>query len=369
MSWHVLNETEDKLEILGAFAERSVVDGFKKSLEAANFQPIIFEFPSLALSWTMYRAFGKNAGSQLVLSVSSDGMDLALLRNNLVYFDYFRSWQSIQGQSRQISKSAFESVVVEEVRKVVNFTTTRFQENLQSVFFIAPGLERSVQEIISKNFGFKAVPFQVQFGRLGPSWYTVIGSAIRGSWAGAGDKFISLGTERVEDIFYREQVRDFIRLWRNTFGVFTVMFLLIFASAAIILGAQPESLRDRLSILNIETQRGELVALREQAEEFNGLIQAINKVREGSRSMSVLLDDVRKQTQDFGIILDSLNFGAAGGTVSLTARAPDYNTVIGFKNALVLDSGFENVNLPLSKISVAEGNFVSFEINFNIVSD
>jgi len=102
MSWQILQETEDKYELLGAFVVIDVMDKFKNLLIEAGFQPIIFEFPSLSLSWLINKVVGLRPESSLVLSVSSDGIDIFLLRNGLIYFDYFRSWQSVQGSEREI---------------------------------------------------------------------------------------------------------------------------------------------------------------------------------------------------------------------------------------------------------------------------
>ncbi len=50
MGWQKIGETDDQLELLGAFAERRDVDAFKTLLTDAGFVPVTFEFPALALA-------------------------------------------------------------------------------------------------------------------------------------------------------------------------------------------------------------------------------------------------------------------------------------------------------------------------------
>jgi len=121
MSWQLIDETRDKFELFGAFVEAQAVDKFRDLLWQAGFMPMIFEFPSLSLSWVINNAIGPRSESFLTLSISGDGLDIFLLKNGSIYFDYFRSWRSIQGNGKQISRADFNQVVIEEVGKSGQF--------------------------------------------------------------------------------------------------------------------------------------------------------------------------------------------------------------------------------------------------------
>jgi len=370
MSWQLINETDDKYEIFGAFAEKDVVDKFRLLLTDAGFSPIIFEFPSLSLAWLINKVVGVKSESILVLSISSDGIDIFLLKKGSIYFDYFRSWKSIQGADRQISKSAFDNVVIEETRKVVNFIADRSGEVLKRVILIAPGMEKGVKKVIEDNFSVEVIPLVAKFGKLGSSWYTAIGSAIRGGWDRSRDKFVSLGTEMVQEVFYREQAIDFVKLWRNILAGMAGVLLVLFVFSVIFLRAQPRLLKTRLDILNIQAHRSELRHLEATAKEFNDVVAAIDVARERtSPSFSLLLNALLEISEEQDVILDNISAPSVGGMVSVSARAPDHNIVIKFKNELVNNSAFVNVTLPLSSIVATADNFVRFSISFNFAGE
>jgi len=109
-SWQVIEQSEENYEFLGAVVEKEIVDDFKNLLAEAKFLVVVFEFPALALSRAISREFS-SAEPVLFIHLSSDGLNFFILKNSFLTFDYFRSWRSIQGEERQITKTAFEAVI------------------------------------------------------------------------------------------------------------------------------------------------------------------------------------------------------------------------------------------------------------------
>jgi Tfp pilus assembly PilM family ATPase len=364
MSWQLIKETRDKFDLLGAFAESEVVDKFRDLLEKAGFSPIIFEFPSLSLSWVINNEFGPRENSFLILNISGDGIDLFLLRDGSIYFDYFRSWRSVQGNKKEIVKEDFNRVVVEEIKKVSNFASNKFNEDLKYIFVIAPGLEQEMKSLIEANFRVQAAPLQISIQPLDSSWYTVLGSAVRGNWNRSKDHYISLGTFRVDDIFFREQVIDFIKMWRNVFLGVAAVFLIITIGSYILLNTQPRTLGERLEIFDTTLEREEVNSLRESVEEFNFLVDTVLKVKKNEGEIPNILEEVMGLTKEDDLIIDSINIGSTNSPISLSGKVPSYDKVIEFKNTLENDPRFTEVNMPFSKIFTSEGNFVSFDVSF-----
>ncbi|MEK7089671.1 MAG: hypothetical protein AAB920_02520, partial [Patescibacteria group bacterium] len=104
MSWQLMQETPDQFELLGAFTEKKFVDDFRVLLEEAHLSPVVFEFSSLALSRLVALVGGGDVRPALLLQISSDGLNFSILRNNGLYFDYFRSWKSIHCSERHIMR-------------------------------------------------------------------------------------------------------------------------------------------------------------------------------------------------------------------------------------------------------------------------
>ncbi len=364
MSAQLIAETPDRYDLLGAFTDKNTVNQLKDLLIQAHFAPISFEFPALALARLIRRSVKSNQKSVLVFQISSDGLDFFILRNDYLHFNYFRSWQSIQGEERSISRSVFDEVTMEEVKKVINFSMSRFGDAPGEALIIAPGFELEVVGLLEKNFGIKANPLVLS--QVTPVFYVALGAALRGKMALEEEelKVINLGGESLAKTIHNEQVLEFISLWRNiTVGVFVIL-LIAFISAASFLVAQSKSLTARLADFSSSGSQKELVDLNAKAAEFNNLVGTIKSVRGALLPWYELLSHLGDLANASKIKMKSLDVSSIGAPVNVFGAAPDFNTALNFKNALMADPVFTNVSLPITQIVIAADNTASFNLSF-----
>jgi hypothetical protein len=364
MSWQIVNETEDKIELLGAFAEKSVVDKFRNLLMEANFMPMIFEFPSLSLSWTINDSIGPREESFLVLSVSGDGIDIFLLKNGSIYFDYYKSWKSVQGNKKKISREDFDNVLVEEVRKVASFMSSRFNSDLKYVFIVASGLSSEIKSVLETNFNVQAAPLQTSFKSFSSTWFPVLGSALRGAWKRSEDHFINLGIYRVEDIFFKEQMFSFISLWRNILIGIMSIFICLMSFSFFLLKTQPETLENRLEIFNVDFNKTDEEKLISSVNEFNNILLAVKNVKNDDVNVLDILDQIDNIAKEYDVITNKIDISLDNKRIDMTGKVPSYDNVIGFKNSLIKSPLFYDVNMPFSSIIKSEGNYVDFNVSF-----
>ncbi|HXF44452.1 MAG TPA: hypothetical protein VNK70_03255 [Candidatus Paceibacterota bacterium] len=365
MSYEIVGETEDRYDLLGSFAMRSDALIYRELLSAAGFDGFIFEFPALALARLVKATLSLPAAPFLMLQISSDGIELSILRGGSLYFEYFRSWRSIQGEAREITRAAFEKAITEEVRRVVDFSLSRFKENPAQAFLVAPGFENQVSELIQAAFGIKVYPLAIKNYTLSPSWYATLGSALRGrDWTNE-DRSINLSGENLAEELHKEQLLNFVLLWRNIMiGVAAVM-LVVFMGAAAFLTRQANTLSSRLTSFRANVSQQELTALTASVEEFNYLVQGVAKAKGATRDWYVLLSGIKKLADGVSVSIDGLSVGV-GKNVTLSGRAPSTSAVIKFKNILTEEEGFSDVNLPLAAISTLTDNTVSFNVSFQV---
>lgn len=363
LSWQTINVLADRYELLGAVVEKEVIDRLRILLETAGFNPITIEFPALALGRLVSEVAKKNE-PVLVMWISPEGLNFFILRGESLYFDYFRSWRSIQESGRDIPRSVFESIVTDEVKRVINFTTTRFHENLREVFIVAPGFEDELKTLIETNFGLVVLQFKTAtYSTLAPSWYVALGSAIRGNQDRSRDKFIALGTESSASLFYEEQVMNFVRLWRNIFiGALGSLFIILFISATYLV-QQSKVLSQRVLEIRGEAPEPDFANLKKAVQEFNTLVEAVGRIRGDDRGSYQFLVELQKITRDNGVTIDGLNFTAPDRPINLLAHAADYQAVQ--KIWGVFKSKFCKVELPLN-IKQNEDNSVNFTIIFQV---
>ena len=366
MGWQIIRETPDHYELLGAFAEKKFIDAVAASLESARFYPIAFEFPSLALTRLIAESMPASTEPTLVLNVSSSGLDFFVCREQGVQFDYFRSWQSIQGENREISRELFERVIADEVQKVLNFSLSRFQEEVHKVLLLAPGFDAEIKGFLEKRFALQVTSLVFSQWPLNPTWYVALGAALRGRVDRSKDVAISLAPVSSVELFYEEQFLSFIRLWRNIIGSVFLLFIIFFAGVAYVEVKQSQAAEQQLTLFSDESQRAELESLRKKVSEFNMLVSSIQSVRAGEQPWQLFIDRIRVLTARHKIVIDQLDVGSLNGESPLTlnAHATDSNFVLVFRDALIADKFFTDIDLPVSRIVPRGDGGVSFVMTF-----
>ena len=370
MSWQMMQETPDQFELLGAFAEKKFIDDFRVLLDEAHLSPVAFEFPSLSLSRLVGLMGVGDAHPALLLQISGDGLNFSILRNNGLYFDYFRSWRSIQGDDRQITREHFEEVIVGEIQKVMNFTVSKFKETPQKLFMVAPGFESDVQEFIKNHFGLQVAILKITTWNVAPQWYVAIGAALRTSESsGGGDFVINLAAEQIGSFFYHEQTLNFIKLWRSIVIGVLAIFLILFGGSAYSLGKELENAKRDAAIFTSNPSSSELNTVRQQVGAFNMLVSNVRAVESTIAPWPSFFEKLTKSTNAQNVVIEKIDAPSLNGLITLLAHTNSYEGVLSFKNALAANNNFSNVNLLVSQISARDDGSVGFQLTFNFVPD
>lgn len=368
LSWQLLSETPDQYEFLGAVAERTVIDDFARLLREANFLPTAFELPSLSLSRLINRTMTPSQRAVLTINISSDGLDLFVLRNGRLYFDHFRSWLSIQGENRQISRQAFEAAVLEETQRVINFTLSRFKEQLSQTILIAPGFEKEIKDLLESRFGLTVSSLELRnFSSLGPSWFVALGAALRGLIERSRDQEISLSSLTSLEEFYQEQVIRFVVLWRNIILGTAFIFLVIFIGINIFLVNLEQRIEQQLAGFRTQPVIQELEQLQAEVSEFNRLVGLVETVKGSEFRWGPFLAQLQNIAGRSRVSFDQIFINSPDRPISIAARAPSSVLAIEFKNNLAKESNFANVDLPLTSVVTLEDNSISFSVSFSLV--
>jgi hypothetical protein len=367
MTWQVVRETQDQFELLGAFAEKAFVDGIRQTLELTHFSPIVLEFSSLALTRLIELANITGERPAILISISSDGMNLSIIKNKALYFDYFRSWASIQGDKKEITKDYFESIVGEELQKVINFCVSKFKDAPERIFLVTPGFEEGMQTYIKTHFALPTVLFSIPSWNISSSWYAAIGAALREN---ASYKFgdpINFAPITSGDFFLQEQTIRFIRLWRGvTVAVLGIIFIL-FAGGAYILGNELLKTKNHLAIFTANLPQKELAQLEGNVSLFNALVKNVGDVELSKKPWPEFFDRLEKITTSQNIIVDKIEAGTFDEPISMIAHGSDTNSIVDFKNTLIKEKDFDNVDLLVSQIASREDGTVGFQISFKYI--
>ena len=364
-----IQERDGKLEILGAFSNSAVIDEYVQCLSESGFISVAVEFPALAIARAI-KEYGSGIDidkPQVVLNVSSDGIDFMVLRHGNLYFDYFTPWKLIQGEGRsgrEILFSDFKETIISEIKKVSAFYGSHWEGKLDKLILVTQALNSEIKNFIKENFNFDIIePKLSGFPDAAPSWFGVIGSAIRGKISRSEDNLISLMAIGTEEEYFQAEAMFFIKAWRSVIlaiaGFVAIFFLLVDSFLYQASGQLTSQLQEISS-----GQGQEIAELQGQAEKFNNLVEKSALAKEQdipwSPFFSKINSVVKKDMSLTRIFVDTKRT-----SVLLSGTANDEATAVNFKNSLI-EEGFKNVSLPLSNIVINSNKTVSFTITFKL---
>lgn len=368
--WQVVGSRQDdsqKLEILGAFIPSQIIEEYNNVLLESGFRPVAIEFSALALA----RLFKNVADHKLInpsilIYLSSAGLEFAVIKEGELRFQYFRPWSSLKQDSQTISLNDLKTAVIQELERVINFYHNRYNQPIQNIVPVVPGLQNEINQIITEHFSVTPGTLAAQnFPELTPPWFAVLGAGLRGIIPRSFDNFISLMSVGTEKEYQQSRVINFVSFWRNIFiGVF-LFFVLIFIAGEI---TSLKIEKNLLSNLRSASPVGEpeLADLQSQAKKFNNLLSLAIQAKKESSQWSGFLSYFEKLTSENRISIDNLSVAGPNDLISLIARAPNQEAVINFKNILIANEGIQEVDLPFTTIDRQPDGSSSFQVKFKI---
>ncbi len=372
--WQKLGDaqTGGKLELLGAFVNKPIVDDFLATLEEAGFLVVAVEFPSLAMSRTI-QVYTKTLDSktpQVILFISGDGLDFLILKDGHLYFSYFVSWASIKGNSNQdtheILLKVFSQVLIQEMKKVFTFYSSHWGGQANNIVLITHGLHKEISQMIHDVFPVMQVQLLTLegVGDLAPSWYVALGSALRGQIPRDQDHLITLSPVGTEAHFYRRELMNFIHVWKNVLITTTGFLFLAFVISHILLYNASQRLEVDIQAIGQNPQVAEIDALSRAASDFNLLTSKALTAKTQTDDFLPIFQNLVSLARASGVSVTRIFVDSARVSILFNGKAPNETTVVNFKNKLLEQKQFTNVSLPLAEIISNPDNSVSFSLSF-----
>jgi hypothetical protein len=246
----------------------------------------------------------------------------------------------------------------------MNFYSSHFNENISSLYIVAPGIEDQVKQIIEINFPFKVEPLVLKDFVIEHSWLAALGAALRGTIPRSLDTEISLAPQGTETLYFHSQILTFVHLWRNIIiSVFVILFLAGVGLYLFLGQVINKSVADFQKIVggyNVSY----LSALRKQANDFNDLIEAATEAKREQVQWSKILSDIYAQAGK-DITIERIYVQSLSLPVIVNGKASSANAAVDFKNRLLGLKFILDVDLPLSSLSVGADQ-TNFSLTFKI---
>lgn len=369
--WQRIGEAEEgtSFDLLGALIERKVADAYAAALKEAGFAPVAAEFSALSLTRLVAGAAAgfDSRAPHIIINVSSDGIDYAIVRNGNLYFDYFVPWRSISGAERQISADVFKNSVVRNLQQVINFHAGKWGGPVKNFLLVAQGLQADIKEVVLGNFPDAAISelALAKYARIPPVYFTALGAALRGRIPRGEDTIISLLAVGTEDEYRQSQLRLFISFWRNALAASLGFLAALFLIAELFLARTGRNVLAQLREGGAEQEVAEVAALEEEAKAFNRAVNLIGAAKEQEISWSPLLQNIHSLASRGQVSLSRVSAAASRDTVLVSGLARSEETAIAFRRILEEDPQIEKAELPLSLIVRDEKGF-TFSITLTL---
>ena len=364
-------ERDGKIDVLGAFADGAVVDGYADVLRETGFAPVAVEFSALAIA-RMIKESGTGIDlekPQEVVNIASDGIDFMVIRGGDLHFDYFVPWKLIQEEGkieRAILFEDFKDTVVREVKKVSNFYGSHWGGKIENLILISQALNAEISDLIQKNFQFKVIDLRFdKYADLQASWFAVLGSALRGLMPRHSDILISLMAVGTEKLSLQSEIIIFAKTWRNIIVTILVFLAVLFISVDSFLAHVSVDLADQSQKVAQVSGGGEIAVLQQQVRLFNQLVEKVSLANQQKSDLTSFLAEFNKALNG-KLKLTRISVDANQSNVTVLGEAGDESAAIDFKNDLEA-GGFKNVLLPFSNLVAKAGGGVTFSITFNLL--
>ncbi|MHB9019589.1 MAG: hypothetical protein ACYC3G_01780 [Minisyncoccota bacterium] len=364
----VSQEEGGKIELLGGFTNKAMVDEFTSVFREAGFGIVAVEFSALSLA-RLIKTESINSNfekPQVFLSVSSDGPEFLIIKNNKLYFNYFFPWTSVEG--RQISFSDFGNILSQEMKKVLNFYSSHWNSQLNDLILITQGLYSEIEGIIKQNFptiNIKPLTLNEAFSNFNSSWYPALGGAIRGKISRSEDNFISLMDIGTEQSFFESRVDYFVKIWRTIILSTSSIIVFCFFLANMFFLNISNGLENQISVMVQRQESQEVLDLEKKANEFNDLIAKALYAKKNSRQVSKFFN-VFSQIAGNDVAIQKIVFDSDRATVLITAIAKSNQAVINFKNSLASLKEFRNVEFSFTSTTSNTDGTINFPITFGV---
>ena len=365
-----MNKDLGHLDLLGAFTPLGPVDEYEKALRATNFVPVAIEFPGLSLARLIRQRWGGIELEQhyLLIYISGEGVLMMILKNGNLAFNHFATWQET-GTGATTTPLNFEQVremLKREMQRVMNFYMSRTGKTIEEAVLVSPVFNYEIVKLASEELKLKIRNLTIaELPKLQPSWFPVLGAALRGLLSRSRDTDISLAAASSQTEYYHERAMNFVGLWRNILAGTLILILAAFVTIDTAFSREQKQLAFRIENEFDTEVLKDSAAVQAKITTFNKLVGMVSETGKKETAWSPLLTSLKKIAGK-EITLDRVFFGKNDPKAILTGHGISDDAILAFKDRLSKDERIAGVDLPLSNIRIESEKSASFSLTVTL---
>ncbi len=372
--WQVVKRdiSMSRMELLGAFADRALIDELVNALFDVGFIAIAVESKALALA-RLLREEGRGldiAAPYIAVGIDDAGIDFLIIRNGQLYFEYANVWRDLADEKGTISAERFQESLEHSLRQVMNFYLQHWEGRVAGVIVAAAVFVDEVRRAAEETLSLPIISLETMMeGRITPEWFVAFGTGLRSLYSRGKDAEITLLGEGARATYEKDRILNFVAFWRvfvpAMFGALIVLFgLANFFMGRIAAGLPSPSASSR----NATPDAADIANLQSQADAFNRSVALVASVESGLQPKSAVLNAVAENASANSITVTRLSYPSPGSPLYLAGTAPSEDQILAFKTAMAAEPQFASVDVPLSGIQSAGGTY-AFSMTFNLAGN
>ncbi|PIR98382.1 MAG: hypothetical protein COT88_01930 [Candidatus Colwellbacteria bacterium CG10_big_fil_rev_8_21_14_0_10_41_28] len=355
---------DEQIEIIGAFVGKNIIEDYLGPIHEAGFNVAAVEFITLSLIRAAVndKIIEPNR-PYVVLDLSPEGINFAISHNSSLYFHYFVGWDVFRDQDKTISTEKFKSGLSNEVRRIVNFYSANVKDQeIRDMLIIGTSFVPEITETVQRSFP------GIEIRTSDPNVLNPArGAAIRGLIPRSQDFDISLASLSAIEIFQKDQLANFVSIWRNVVLATMTFIMFLFFSTALVLRGNFVNVGQTSSLNQDVPSPVEIASLEKKANEFNNLVNLVTSIRAQRNELYPLLEALNTLAGD-EITITRYRFVASAPDLTLNGTSISEDAAVEFKERLEGQKQFSNVKLPLNNIRTESSGGISFSITFTVDS-
>lgn len=360
--WQILNhDTKDPRtwEVLGGFLAKPIIDGINQGLNQSRFLAVAAESKAIAVSRLMrYWVQGFDSTKPaIVLMLDSTGINLLILRNGQLYFEYVVNWTEVPEASKGVTRAILENVLTRNLNQVVNFFREQWpSEQLNEIWISSNVLQNELSDVIAKNFSLSPKIIRLKGSQnISPEWHVSLGLGLRGQMPRREDREMSLIGIGAREEFAREELTGFLAFWRVLTPLVLAVLIALLVFVNFYLAGISKILGDRVDNQPNNNRVREVDALETRAKEFNQKIAMIKSIQTRSAPKQSLLSDLENILTQNQVVLTHLSFRGWDADIAISGQIASEDDLKNFKKSISSDSNFQAIVLPISEVRPAPG--------------
>lgn len=374
VDWEIIDNSDfqNSYTIFAAVGDKINIDKYVNCATKAGFKVLAVEKPALGLL-RFIEKFSIDHTQYLLINIDRDGVDLVVSKDNRLAFYDFDSLNEVARYDLNSNLSAkdFQVFLTKKISQVSNFCQSRQNQVLKKFFLfsIIPGIKQDLINLVSTSFNLESLALQnTKLVKISEEWYSVIGTAIRGTIPRSEDTIVSLMEVGTEDDYKNNQIIKFTSMWSKiSITIMLSLFMIYFGVSTLFFAEEEARLIQKNSLVNPNQNilKEKIKLLEVNADAFNksivGISNVVNKITDWDQQIKFCLDLAKKNKIDvLGVSISN-----EAGNVTLEGISTSQNAIGNLKTDLEGTRKFSNISVPIETIKT-DGQNHYFIIKFNL---